>query len=101
VKYYGPNTLVIIKRKSRGSLKLICEKPTVEKATLPLLGSILHLGSLYHCGCPQVWWPRSGATTSWVLGLAVAKGLGHLQQSPPVATHPLAGLGYLCAALSH
>lgn len=65
VKHYGPNTLIIVKIKSQRSLKLICEKPTVEKATLPLLQGALHLTSLCHCGCPQVWWPRRGATMSW------------------------------------
>lgn len=95
VKHYGPNTLIKVKTKSRGSLKLTYEKPTVEKPTLPLQVSVSR------------WLSRGAAAEEWVpspaghLELALAKGLWHLQQSPFGALHPLAGLAFLWAALCH
>ena len=95
VKRYVPNTFIIVKINSQGSLKIIYEKSIVEKPTLNLQVS----ASLWLSPCP-VAEERVPPPAGWLV-LAVVKGLWHLQQSPLGALHPLAGLAFLCAALCH
>lgn len=95
VKHDGPNTLIVVTIKSQWSLKFTCKKPIVEKPTLLLQVSV------------SLWLPPRPVAKEWVppsagrLGLDVAEGLAHLQQSPLSVLHALAGLAFLCAALCH